>query len=79
MTTNTIFVSVISTRRATNTTLKTYHRLKYGYEGPAKQLDWFACQLSEDLSGDWTFNIMQITEFEYEAFIRAEKALYEPA
>lgn len=75
----TMFVSVVTTRRSTKTRVQTFHKLKYGYEGPAKQLEWFACKLSEKSSSDWTFNIMQITEFEYEAFIRAEKALYERA
>jgi hypothetical protein len=77
-----IFVSVITTRRSTGTRVQRFHKLKYGYEGPSKQLEWFACKLSEGFSSDWTFNIMQITEFEYEAFIRKQQeaeALNEPA
>lgn len=74
-----IFVSVVTTRRSTKTRVQTFHKLRYGHEGPSKQLEWFACKLSEGFSSDWTFNIMQITEFEYEAFLRSEEALSEPA
>jgi len=48
--------------------------VRYGLEGPARQLDWFACKLAENASSDWTFNLMQISSFEYEAFLRRQKA-----
>jgi hypothetical protein len=74
----TFFVSVITTRRSTKTTLRSVHKLRYGYEGPVRQLDWFVFKLSEGLSSDWTFNVMQITEFEYEALTRSQEASHEP-
>lgn len=72
--TNILYVSVVTTRRSTDTKVRSVHVLKYGCEGPAKQLEWFVCKLSEKTTSDWTFNIMQISSFEYEAFLRRQKA-----
>jgi len=71
---NEFYVQVIANRRSTGTTIKSVHLVRYGLEGPARQLDWFACKLAENASSDWTFNLMQISSFEYEAFLRRQKA-----
>ena len=69
-----LYVQVVTTRRSTGTTIKAVHMLRYGLEGPSRQLEWFACKLADGASRDWTFNLMQISSFEYDAFLRKQKA-----
>ena len=67
------FVQVVATRRSTGTVRRSVHVVKYGVEGPNIQMDWFATKLSEGFNSDWVFNVMQISSFEYEAFLRRQK------
>lgn len=70
---NQFYVSVVATRRSTNTVRRSVHVVRYGIEGPNIQLDWFATKISEGFQSDWTFNVMQISEFEFNAFNRQLK------
>ena len=69
-----LYVSVIAKRRSTATTIHSVHMLRYGLEGPARQMEWFICKLAEGATSDWSFSVVQITGFEYEAFLRRQKA-----
>lgn len=76
--THQIYASVIATRTATATVHRSVHVVSVGYEGPSRAIEWLASKIADDLSGDWSINVIQITQYEYNAFVRKRMEL-EPA
>ncbi len=65
---NQMYVSVVATRRKTNTVRRTVHSFPVGFCGPQRTIEHFASNLANTLTGDWVLNVMQITTHEYHAF-----------
>jgi hypothetical protein len=67
-----IYVSVVATRRSTQTHRRSVHIVPVTYDGPSAAMERFATSIADEFPGQWEFNIMQITCFEYAVFQRKQ-------
>jgi hypothetical protein len=67
---NQIYVSVVATRRFSQTKRRSVHIVKYCFNGPARALEQFAASIANEFGNQWELNVMQITLYEYQAFQR---------
>ena len=65
-----MYVSVVATRRKTMTVRRSVHIVPMLHNGPQQTIEKFASQLANDITGDWSLNVMQITTHEYLNFRR---------
>jgi hypothetical protein len=69
-----MFVGVTIKRIGTDTVLREFYEVESEFGGPNRGMVEVARSVSERFTSEWDVHCCQLTEFEYRAFVRGQKA-----